>query len=128
MNLTKAMEWITEELSKGNRDFAQAIQEKLKTYDWKTDETNLYSYTKRKARLDQSYTTLALQETLAGLSGEFEVVKRQLVQDSIDQAAAKNQGYQGSELGKMLTEIKAETKDAITSALQIQQSGTLSFV
>ena len=106
MNLTKAMEWIEQDLPTEAKDFpvlAKTVEDRLQTYDWTADETNIYSYTKRKDALSQSFNRVT-QTKIGDDSASFNTVKRQLICDTA-QSQIKAAGFEGSELQKMYNDI-----------------------
>lgn len=111
MDLTKAMQWIEEALVvKQDPSLINGIEDRLKSYDWTKDDTNLYSYKNRRAALaSQIHFDVCRQ-----LKGATEVVQKffETRAETLDysekawRTAKKN--FSGSELEKMFTEMKGD--------------------
>ena len=95
----------------------KTIEERLQTYNWAIDETNVYSYTNRKKRLDDSFTTIAGREGLKNMSARFSDLKRIEVQKSIAASEKLGNGFEGSESQKMHLEILENCRNASNKSI-----------
>lgn len=101
MNLMKGIEWIAEDPK-----LIDEIDDRLKSYDWKLDPSNLFSYEGRKSALERYIHLTLLGEKPINFHAQKIAFIEKLEKEAEIEVRLRNLNSQGSEFAKMLKEIK----------------------
>lgn len=106
MNLIKAMDWIEDEVMKGNLNFAETIEERLKSYDWTQDEEHLFSY-KSRCKIFSRILGNSAYDKSKNVSLFYFLKKKEIEeQRRVRQESYSN--FAGTEMDRMLCDIEKD--------------------